>query len=56
MLILDLALDADEWSACRFDIFIPGEAPDAHWLGSWTGPRAGVNVVAKKYDVIPVKG
>jgi len=34
------------WPASQPGLFIPGErAPDSHWIGSWEGPRAGLEAV-----------
>jgi hypothetical protein len=27
------------------DRFIPGESPDTHWIGSWLGPRRGLDAM-----------
>jgi hypothetical protein len=46
--ILDSALDGGEWSAsrpCRFTL--KETALDAHWIGGWVGPRAGVDIIEK---------
>jgi hypothetical protein len=44
-----------EWSASRPCRFTPGErAPDAHWIGGWVAPRAGLDDVEKrKFLTIP---
>jgi hypothetical protein len=37
-----------ESSASRPGRFTPGEAaPDTHWIGSWLGPRTGLDDVEK---------
>jgi hypothetical protein len=43
-IFLTSALVGGEWSASRPDRFTPGErAPGTHWIGSWVGPRAGLD-------------
>jgi hypothetical protein len=43
------ALDAGEWSDSRPARFTPRErAPVTYWIGSWTGPRAGLDAVVKR--------
>jgi len=45
---LTSALDGGEWSASRPDRFTSRERdPDAHWLGGWMGPRAGMEAVVR---------
>jgi hypothetical protein len=42
-------LDGGEWSASRLYRFTPEErAPGTHWIESWLGPRAGLDVVEKR--------
>jgi hypothetical protein len=41
---LTSALDGSEWSASCPGCF----TSSAHWIGGWAGPRAGLNVVAKR--------
>jgi hypothetical protein len=44
---LTSALDGGKWSASRPRRFTPRERdPDTHWIGSWMGPRAGLEAVA----------
>jgi hypothetical protein len=46
---LTSALDGGEWSASHRGRFTSREiAPGIHWIGSWVGPRAGVDVVVKR--------
>jgi hypothetical protein len=46
---LTSALDGGEWLASRPGSFTPGErAPGTHWIGSWVGPRAGLDDVEKR--------
>jgi hypothetical protein len=41
---LNSALAGDEWLASRPARFTPGERiPGIHWIGSWVGPRAGLD-------------
>jgi hypothetical protein len=41
---LTSALDGGEWSAPHPGCFTPRErAPGTHWIGSWVGPRAGLD-------------
>jgi hypothetical protein len=44
-IILTSALVKGEWSAS-----CPGRerAPHTHWIGSWVGPRVGLNDVEKR--------
>jgi hypothetical protein len=45
---LTLAPNVAEWSASHPRSFTPKErAPGTHWLGSWVGPRTGLNEEAK---------
>jgi hypothetical protein len=45
---LTSALDGGEWSTSRLGCFDPRErAPGTHWIGSWVGPRAGLDAVEK---------
>jgi hypothetical protein len=45
-----LAVVAGEWLASRPDRFTPGErASDTHWIVSWTGLRAGLGEVKRKF-------
>jgi hypothetical protein len=32
----------------------PGKSPSTHWKGSWVGPRAGLDAVAKKKKKKPI--
>jgi hypothetical protein len=42
------ALVGGEWTASRPSRFTLEErAPSTHWLGSWVGPRAGLDAVEK---------
>jgi hypothetical protein len=48
-IFLTSALVGDEWSAPRPGRFIPGEkALSTHWIGSWVGPRTGLNAVERR--------
>jgi len=29
------------------------KAPGTHWIGSWVGPRAGLDVMTKKSSPLP---
>jgi hypothetical protein len=43
------AQDGGEWSASRSShITFRERAPGSHWIGSWVGPRAGLDVVVKR--------
>jgi hypothetical protein len=43
-----------EWSASRTCRFIAGEwSPGTLWIGSWVGPRGGLDAVAKKMNPCP---
>jgi hypothetical protein len=38
-----------EWSASRPFRFTPGETiPDAHWIGGWVDPRAGLDDIEER--------
>jgi hypothetical protein len=46
---LTSALDESEWSASHTGRFTPRErAPGTNWIGSWMGPRAGLEAVVKR--------
>jgi hypothetical protein len=48
-IILIFALVGCNWSASRLCRFTPGErTPGTHWIGSWVGPRAGMDDVEKR--------
>jgi hypothetical protein len=48
-IFLTSALVGGEWSASLPCRFTPGErAPCTHWIGSWVGPRAGLDYVEKR--------
>jgi len=36
-------------------LFLGKEFPSTHWIGGWVGPRAGLDVVAKKKS-LPMLG
>jgi hypothetical protein len=42
--ILTSKLDEREWSASLSGRFTPG----THWIGSWVGPRTGLDAVEKR--------
>jgi hypothetical protein len=47
-IFLTLAL-VGEWSASRPGRFKPGERVNGtHWIGSWVGPRTGLDDVEKR--------
>jgi hypothetical protein len=49
---LTSALDGDEWSASRPGRFTPGGiALGTHWIGSWVGPRAGLDAVENRRNL-----
>jgi hypothetical protein len=52
---LDLVISGGEWSASRSGRFTPREtAPGTHWIGSWVGPRTGLDDVEKrKFPTLP---
>jgi hypothetical protein len=46
---LTWTLAVGEWSASRPCRFTPEERnPDAHWIGGWMGPRAGLDCMQKR--------
>jgi hypothetical protein len=48
-------LDGGEWSTSRTGRFIPRErAPGTHWIGGWVGPRAVLDAVVKRKNILPV--
>jgi len=52
---LTSALDEDVWSTSRSDRFIPMErTPGTHFIGSWMGPRVGLDTVATRKIPDPV--
>jgi len=53
---LTSALDGSEWSVVLPGHFTPSErASGMHWRGGWVGPRATLDVVAKR-DSLPLQG
>jgi hypothetical protein len=53
---LTLALDRGEWSASHPGSFTPRErAPGTHWIGDWIGPRAVLDMVAKRKIPSPTR-
>jgi hypothetical protein len=51
---LTSALDGGEWSASHPSRFTSRErAPGTHWIGSWVGPRAGLDAVVKRKTPSP---
>jgi hypothetical protein len=50
------ALVGGEWSASSPDRFTLGErAPNTHWMGDWSGPRAGMDDM-EKWKLLPPLG
>jgi hypothetical protein len=50
---LTSALDRGEWSASCPGSFPPWvKAPGTHWIGGWVDPRAGLNAVAKRENLL----
>jgi hypothetical protein len=48
-IFLASALAGGEWSVSRPGRFISGgRAAGTHWIGSWVGPRAGMDDVEKR--------
>jgi hypothetical protein len=46
---LTLALDGSEWSAsCPGRLTSRERAPGTHWIGSWVGPTAVLDVVVNR--------
>jgi hypothetical protein len=53
---LNLGTRWSEWSASRLSRFNPREGvPETHWIGGWTGPRTGLEAVAKREDPCPFR-
>jgi hypothetical protein len=47
--ILDLGIDAGEWSVSCPGRFTPGDkAPCTHWIGGWMSPRVGLDAVEQR--------
>jgi hypothetical protein len=47
------ALNGNEWSASGHGRFTPGEkALGSHDIGSWVGPRAGLDAVAPREIIL----
>jgi hypothetical protein len=48
------ALQGVEWSASRTGHFTPRErAPGTHWIGSWVGPKAILDMLVKRKIASP---
>jgi len=47
-LILASAMDAGEWKYHAPTVSPPGKEPRAHYIGSWMGPRACLDVLEKR--------
>jgi len=46
---LTSALDGDEWATSRPGYVTPRErAPGTQWLGSWLGPRVGLDEATER--------
>lgn len=43
-----------EWSALRPSCFAPGKNFDTHLIGSWVGPRTGLDVLEKRKMSCPL--
>jgi hypothetical protein len=55
-LFLTSAPDGGEWSASRPCGLTPGyTARRTHWIGSWVGPRAGVDSMKKRKIYFPCR-
>jgi hypothetical protein len=53
---LTAELDGGELSNSRPGRFTPKERnPGTHWIGSWVGPRAGLDAVAKRKIPFPCR-
>jgi hypothetical protein len=54
---LTSALDGGKWSASRPSRFTSRErAPGIHWIGSWVGPRAGLDALVERNIPSPCRG
>jgi hypothetical protein len=50
---LTSALDGGEWSASCYCHFTPCKIfPSIHWIGGWAGPRAGLDPVEKRINLL----
>jgi hypothetical protein len=49
---LTSALDGSEWSASHPGLFTPGERASGTLLISWAGSRVGLDVVAKRQNLL----
>jgi hypothetical protein len=53
---LTSAPDESTWSASLPGCFTPRErAPGTHWIGSWVGPRPGLDAVVKRKTPSPCR-
>jgi len=51
---LTSALDGGEWLASHHSYFTPSgrELPHTHWIGDWVSPKAGLDAVAERKNLI----
>jgi hypothetical protein len=53
LLIIDMALDEDEWSASRPAALYPRVWADiTHWIGGWVGLRADLDTEARENTLL----
>jgi len=54
---LTMALGEESAELHASSDLLPGEKkPDTHWIGSWVGPRAGLDVFRKQKHLLPLNG
>ena len=41
-------VDGGDWKTSYFDPFTPGENSGTHWIGSWVGLRAVLDIAGKE--------